>query len=196
MRRVSKLSSSLLIALVLAQPAWATTYAIDPKHSTISFTIRHLFSNVHGTFDAYNGQFEYVPDHPEQWTAAATIQAGSINTRVADRDQHLRSKDFFEAETYPAITFTSTEITDATAIGAKLHGTLTMHGVARPVTLDLVIHGEGKDARGTMRSGLTATTTIDRKEFGIVWNKALDTGGAMLGDDVTVVIDIEGVAAE
>ena len=173
--------------------AWATTYKIDPNHSTVSFKVRHLVSNVRGMFNQFDGSFTYVPDHPEQWKAAATIQAASIDTRVEKRDNHLRSKDFFDAATYPTITFTSTEVTDATPTSGKLHGLLMIHGVEKPVVLDLDIHGEGKDPWGNMRSGFTATTRIDRKDFGLTWNKAVETGQLLVGDEVDITLEVEGV---
>ena len=185
---------ALMGALLTAPVAWATTYTIDPDHTAIAFKIRHLFSKVEGTFNTFEGSFDYVPGHPEQWKAQATIQAASINTRVEKRDTHLRSPDFFDVEKYPSITFKSTELTDATATGAALHGLLTIHGVEKPVVLDLSIHGEGKDPWGNMRSGLTATTKINRKEFGLNWNKALETGQFLVGDDVEITLEVEGVS--
>jgi len=188
---------ALLVSAVLCSPslAWATTYTVDQDHSAVSFKIRHLFSQVTGTFNDFEGSFDYVPDHPEQWKAAATIQARSIDTRVEKRDAHLRSPDFFDVASYPTLTFTSTEVTDATATGAKLHGVLTIHGVSQPVVLDLTIHGEGKDPWGKVRCGATATVTMNRKAFGLTWNKALETGQLLVGDDVQITIEVEGVAA-
>ena len=185
------LVGALLISL--APPAWATTYAIDADHTTIGFKIRHLLSKVQGTFDQYEGSFEYAHGHPEQWKVAATIQAASINTRVAQRDKHLRSKDFFEVETYPTITFTSTSVTEATATTATLNGILTLHGVQQPVTLDLEMHGEAKDPWGNQRSGFTATTTINRKAFGLDWNQVVEPGQLLVGEEVEITLEIEGM---
>lgn len=177
-----------------APRAWATSYTIDQDHTTVSFKIRHLFSFVQGTFDRFEGQFDYVPDHPEQWKANVTIQAASIDTRVPDRDTHLRSKDFFDVEQHPTITFTSTGVTDVASARAKLHGRLTIHGIEKPVVLDLTIHGEGKDPWGKTRSGFTATTTMNRKDFGIAWNKVVETGPLLVGEEVEVILEVEGVA--
>ena len=189
------IGAMLAAGLLSGSPAaWATTYKIDPNHSTVSFKVRHLVSNVRGMFNQFDGSFTYVPDHPEQWNANATVQAASIDTNVPDRDKHLRSKDFFDVEQYPALTFRSTEVTDVTPTGAKLKGVLSLHGVEKPVVLDLEVHGEGKDPWGNVRSGFTATTKLNRKDFGIVWNKALDAGQVLVGDDVEVIIEIEGVA--
>ena len=194
MRRRMPALILLGVLLIPVPAAWATTYTMDKDHTVIAFKIRHLFSRVEGTFNEFEGAFDYVPGHPEQWKAAATIKADSINTRVAERDNHLRSKDFFDAAQFPSLTFTSTQVTDATPTGAKLHGRLTIHGVEQPVVWDLQIHGEGKDPWGNVRSGFTATTTLNRQAFGIVWNKALETGQFLLGDDVDIVLEVEGIS--
>ncbi len=189
--RLALLVSAVIVAA--APYAWCETYKIDPDHPAISFKIRHLFSKVGGTFNDFSGSFVYEPDHPEQWSAEATTQTASINTRVEARDKHLRSADFFDVEKFPTMTFKSTQVTDATPTTAKLHGMLTLHGVERPVVLDVQILGEGKDPWGNVRAGFTATTKINRKEFGIIWNKVGETGHLLLGDDVEVVLDIEGL---
>ena len=176
-----------------APPVWATTYTIDHDHTTVSFKIRHLFSNVEGTFNTFEGTFDYVPDQPEQWKAQAFIQAASIDTRVEQRDTHLRSPDFFDAEQYPVIAFTSTGVSEVTEEGAKLQGLLMIRGVERPVTLDLVIHGEGKDPWGNLRSGFTATTTINRRDFGLIWNQVLETGQVLVGEEVAITLEVEGL---
>lgn len=188
----------VLIGTLLAvnPSAWAATYAIDPDHTTVEFKIRHLFSYVRGTFNAFEGTFVYDPDHPEAWEAQATIQAASIDTRVEQRDNHLRSKDFFHVEQYPTMTFNSTEVTDVTERSAKLHGLLTIHGVTKPVVFDLAIHGVAKDPWGNVRAGFTATTTIDRTEFGLTWNEVLETGQVLVGKEVEITLEVEGIAQE
>ena len=189
-----RMPALLLAALTLcASPAWAATYQIDPAHSSISFKIRHLFTQVPGVFRDFAGTIDYVPGQPEQWKAATTIQAASIDTRVEKRDTHLRSADFFDVEKHSAITFRSTGVTDVTEHGGKLHGLLTLHGVEKPVVLDFTVLGEGKDPWGHQRAGFSATTTLDRREFGIVWNEKLETGGVLLGDAVQVTLELEGV---
>jgi polyisoprenoid-binding protein YceI len=181
-------------ALVVPSPAWATSYRVDKDHTTVGFKIRHLFAKVAGTFDQFEGAFVYVPGQPEQWTVNATIQTASINTRVEPRDKHLRSKDFFDVETYPTMTFRSTGVTDVTPTSAKLHGLLTIRGAEKPVVLDLAIHGEGKDPWGNVRCGFTATTTINRKEFGIAWNEVVEAGQLLVGEEVEVNLEVEGIA--
>jgi len=184
----------LCLAQVLCAPAaWAATYSLDPDHSAVTFKVRHLFSKVAGGFDKFESTFDYEPGKPETWKAQAVIQAASINTKVEPRDKHLRSKDFFEVETYPTLTFTSTKVTDATSEGAKLHGLLTIRGVEKPVVLDLQIHGVGKDPWGNVRAGFTATGKIDRKDFGLTWNKAVEAGGFLVGDEVEITLEAEGL---
>jgi len=187
---------SLFVTCLLAPAAQATTYKIDQDHTTVSFKIRHLFSYVQGTFNDFEGQFTYDAGAPKAWTVQAVVQAESIDTGVAKRDQHLRSGDFFDAAQYPTLEFRSTEITAATPSSATLRGQLTIHGVERPVAFDLAIHGEGKDPWGNQRSGFTATTTINRTEFGLKWNEALETGQLLVGEEVQITLEVEGVAVE
>ena len=194
--RYRKISIFVVLALVLsASSLKAESYKVDLDHSTVEFKIRHLFSNVRGHFEKFEGDFEYAPDKPETWKARATIQAGSINTNVAQRDKHLRSADFFDVEKYPTLTFESTGVTDAAGSSAKLHGLLTIHGVQKPVVLDLEIHGVGKDPWGNVRGGFTATAKLNRKDFGLTWNQALETGGVLVGDEVEITIEVEGLLA-
>ena len=195
---VRRLLAAFAVAcLGLGVPAaHAATYTIDPDHSTVGFRIRHLLSYVYGTFDQFEGVIEYEPGKPETWKAEATIQAARVNTRVEQRDKHLRTKEFFDVEQFPTITFTSIEVTDVADDHAKLHGTLTLHGVARPVVLDLAIHGVAKDPWGNVRAGFTGTTAVDRKEFGLTWNQALETGGVLVGDQVDLTLEIEAIQAE
>lgn len=195
---MKKLPLLLMISslVIFSHPVFAATYNLDPQHTAVSFKIRHLLSNVQGTFNEFEGQFEYEPGKPETWKAEATIQTASIDTRLKERDDHLRSADFFDAEKYPTLTFKSTEVTSATATGAVLKGILTMRGVEKPVALELKIHGVAKDPWGNTRSGFTATAKINRKDFGIEWNKALDAGGVLLGDEVEITIEVEGILAE
>ena len=196
MRQLNGAWSAVLLAgsLLGGPSAWATTYAIDKDHTTVGFKIRHLFSYVRGTFNDFSGTFEYVPGDPKQWKAEATIQVASIDTRVEKRDTHLQSKDFFDAAAYPTMTFKSTEATDVTPTSAKLHGLLTIHGIEKPIVLDVAIHGEGKDPWGNIRCGFTATTTINRKDFGVTWNQVLETGQLLVGEEVEITLEVEGLA--
>ena len=188
-----KFLGTLLAVLFIASPAWAATYKIDPDHSTVGFKIRHLLSNVRGTFDQFEGSFDYEPGKPEAWSAEATLQAAGINTNVKQRDEHLRSADFFDAAEYPTLTFKSEKVTDATETTAKLHGVLSLHGVEKPVALDLEVHGVANDPWGNTRAGFTATTKINRKDFGLAWNQVLEKGQLLVGEDVEVTLEIEGI---
>jgi len=173
--------------------AGAAEYAIDTDHSTVGFKIRHLFSWVNGTYDTFEGSFVYEPEVPDNWSVSAKIDASSINTNVAPRDKHLRSADFFDVEKYPSITFKSTEVTDVAGDTAKLHGILSLHGVEKQVVLDLEIHGVGEDPWGNVKSGFTATTTVNRTDFGLNWNETLESGKLLVGEEVKITIDVEGI---
>ncbi|OGR91368.1 MAG: hypothetical protein A2V88_16785 [Elusimicrobia bacterium RBG_16_66_12] len=179
---------------VLSPAARAATYEIDAAHSQVAFRIRHLVGKVPGRFTAFSGAVSYEPGKPETWTVAARIDPASINTDNVKRDEHLRAPDFFDTAKCPEMAFKSVKVTDAKGAAAKLHGLLTMHCVTKPVVLDLELGGVGKDPWGGQRAGFTARTLLNRKDFGIVFNKVLDNGGLMLGEDVEVVIDIEAAA--
>ena len=184
----------MLAGLWLAStPAWATTYTVDKDHTSVAFKVRHLFSQVMGTFDQFEGTIQYDPGRPETWQVNAVAQAASVNTKNDGRDKHLRTADFFDAEKYPALSFKSTQVTEVSGERAKLHGVLSIRGVEKPVVFDLQIHGVGKDPWGNVRAGFTATTRINRQDFGISWNKTLDTGGVLVGDEVDIILEVEGV---
>lgn len=187
------LPAILLFSILCHQPAWAARYSLDKDHTTVSFKIRHLFSKVQGTFNAFEGWFDYEPGLPETWAVEAAIQAASIDTAVAERDTHLKSADFFDVEQFPAITFKSTEVTDVTENAAKLHGLLSIHGVEKEVVLEVEIHGVGKDPWGNTRAGITAAVQINRKDFGLTWNKALETGQLLVGEEVEITLEVEGI---
>lgn len=183
---------AILIFLTVSS-TFAAEYKIDPNHSSISFKVRHLFSKVEGRFEKYEGSFTYEPDHPEVWKAQAVIQAHSIDTGVPDRDQHLKSPDFFDVEKYPTIEFTSTGVEEVTASQAKLNGIFKMHGVEKPVSFDIEIYGQAADPWGNTRLGATATSKINRKDFGLNWNKTVETGQLLVGEEVEITVEIEGI---
>jgi polyisoprenoid-binding protein YceI len=181
-----------IAALAISAFAQAT-YTIDSSHSSAQFSVRHLMiSNVKGEFAKVAGSFVYDPNNPAATKIDATIDANSINTRDAKRDAHLRNPDFFDTAKYPTITFKSKQVGKS---GARLQvkGDLTMHGVTKEVVLDVDGPTEAKDPWGNTRIGATATTKINRKDFGLGWNKALETGGVMVGVEVAITIDIEAV---
>ena len=169
-----------------------TTWAIDPVHSSVEFAVRHLMiTTVRGRFTDVQGSVVLDELDPAGSSADVTIGVASIDTREPQRDAHLRSADFFEAERYPAITFTSKRIQDGSPEAFTLVGDLTIHGVTREVALDVVAEGRTKDPWGGERSGFSASTRIKRSEYGLTWNQLLETGGLAVSDDVKVTLDVQ-----
>jgi polyisoprenoid-binding protein YceI len=186
-------SISTIIALTLPTFAFATTWTIDPDHSSVGFKVKHLMiSNVKGTFDKHTGTVEINDKDITKSKVEVSIDTNSINTNVQKRDEHLRSADFFNVAKFPAMTFVSKKVAKAGKDKLKVTGDLTLHGVTREVVLD--VEGpskESKDPWGNIRKGATATTKINRKDFGLVWNKALETGGVVVGDEILITLEIE-----
>lgn len=184
---------TVLTALILPALTFASTWTIDPDHSNIGFKVRHLMvSNVRGSFDKFTGSVEINDKEISKSRVEVSIDTNSINTNVEKRDEHLRSADFFDVAKYPAMTFVSKKVAAAGADRLKVTGDLTLHGVTREVVLD--VEGptpESKDPWGNIRKGATATTKINRKDFGLLWNAALETGGVAVGDEVTITLEIE-----
>ena len=170
----------------------AVAYTIDPAHSTAGFKVRHLMvSNVRGEFSGISGTVEFDPDAPESSRVEARIDATTIHTRDDQRDAHLKSADFLDVAKFPEITFVSKKIAGGNGEW-KVTGDLTIHGVTKQVTLD--VEGpapEAKDPWGNMKSGATAVTKISRKEFGMEFNMVLETGGVMVGDEITITLELE-----
>ncbi|TBR26458.1 polyisoprenoid-binding protein [bacterium] len=187
---MTKLLAALL--LFVAAPARATDYTLDPEHSSVQFRIRHLLGKVSGQFTKFEGAFTYVPGKPEAWKVKATIDAASIDTRTAKRDEHLRSADFFDVKKFPSLTFVSKKVLVPKNGKAKLYGDLTIRDVTKPVILDLEIGGEAKDPWGNFKSNFTATGKIKREDFGLTWNEALESGKALVGSEVEITIEAEG----
>lgn len=186
--------TSILAALVAAGAFAADTFVVDRMHSEATFQIRHLVSRVSGRFDDFTGTINVDQANPQASSVEFTIKAASINTSVPNRDNDLRSANFFEVDKYPEITFKSTSVKP----GAKkdvydVTGLLTMHGVTKAVTLPVAFGGIIKDPWGNQRAGFTLSTELNRKDYGINWNKVLDNGGTMLSDDVDININIEAV---
>lgn len=179
------------LATLATLPLAAETYSVDPGHSEVGFTVRHLVTNVRGRFNDFSGK---VNMDPKNLTAASVefhIKTTSIDTAVPDRDKHLRTADFFDVEKFPEISFKSDSVKSTGKDKFDVTGTLTMHGVSKKVTLPVSFLGQAKDPWGGTRAGFETSTTINRKDYGIVWNKAVDNGGVLLGDDVKVDINIE-----
>ncbi len=170
-------------------------YQIDPSHSTANFSIKHMMiAKVHGGFDKISGTLEYDTQTPENSRIEAQIDAASVNTREAQRDTHLKSADFFDIEKYPTILFVSKSVEGTGEERLKVRGDLTIHGVTQEVVLDVEGPSEEmKDPWGNIKIGISATTKIKRKDFGLTWNAALETGGILVGDDVAISLDVQFV---
>ena len=170
-----------------------TTWNIDATHSTIGFSIRHMvFSKVRGRFLKYTGAIQLDDDLAKSWVEV-TIDAASIDTGTAQRDTHLRSADFFDAERFPELRFRSTRVDDLGGNRLRVTGDLTIRDVAREVVLDVEPAGRGMDPWGNERIGFVAKTSLDRKDFGLKWNQVLEAGGALVGDRVDLELDIQAV---
>jgi polyisoprenoid-binding protein YceI len=180
-------------ACAIATPAPAATWILDPAHSSVQFAVRHLMvSNVRGEFGTVAGTVEGDETKPTEAVIAATIDATSINTREPKRDEHLKSADFLDVAKHPTITFKSKRIDPAGDGKYRVSGDLTLRGVTKEVVLDVSdVTPPIKDPFGKTRAGATAKTKIDRKDFGINWSKAMDTGGVVVGDEVAITIDVE-----
>ncbi len=172
----------------------ASAYEIDSAHSAIGFSIRHIFTMVPGRFEKFTADIAFDEAAPEKSTVMVTIDAASITTDNEKRDGHLRSPDFFNAEKFPTLTFKSTKVekTDQPNL-YKVTGDFTMLGVTRTVTAQVEILGVGPDGFGGTRAGFQVTGALNRKEFGLVWNKTLDTGNTLLGDEVKFQVSIEAM---
>jgi polyisoprenoid-binding protein YceI len=192
MRRLPVLLAALLV-LSVSVPASAESWTFDAAHSAVQFKVRHLMvSSVRGDFEKVSGAIHYDEKDVTRSRAEIAIDAKSIDTRVAQRDDHLRSADFLDVAKYPTITFISKRVEKAGEGRLKVTGDLTLHGVTKEVVLDV----EGptppiRDMQGNLRVGGQATARIHRKDFGLTWNKALETGGVVVGDEVDITIDLE-----
>jgi polyisoprenoid-binding protein YceI len=174
-----------------------TTWTVDPVHSVAEFKVKHMMiSNVKGHFTGVTGALTLDESNPGQSKVEAIIDAASINTGDANRDGHLKTAEFFDVEKYPTLSFVSTRVTSKGEGELAVEGSLTIHGVTKTVTF--AVEGPsapGKDPWGNTRIGLSATTKIDRKDYGLVWNSPLETGGILLGDDITITLEIQFVKA-
>lgn len=186
-------SISTIVALALPTFAFATTWTIDPDHSNVGFKVKHLMvSNVKGNFDKHTGIVVINDKDITKSKVEVSIDTNSINTNVQKRDEHLRSADFFNVAKYPTMTFVSKKVAKAGKDKLKVTGDLTLHGITKQVVLN--VEGptkESKDPWGNIRKGATATTKINRKDFGLVWNAALETGGVTVGEEITITLEIE-----
>ena len=190
MKKSLSLLAALLCGSVLSVHA-EDTYKIDSVHSSISFKVRHFFSYITGNFTKFEGTIHVDPDHPEKSSVTATIDAASVDTKNEKRDADLRSDDFFDVAKHPTITFKSKSVKQTGADSGDIVGDLTMHGVPKEITLHVKFLGKGKGMGGSLISGWQVTPDpIKRSEYGLTWSKAVE-GTAVVGEEVTISIDIE-----
>ena len=193
MKRYLPIIVPLMLFFTLPVSSHAATWQIDPDHSSFQFKVRHLtVSNVKGDFTKASGVVTIDDKDISNLKVELTVEAASVNTDHAKRDEHLRGPDFFDVAKYPTITFVSKKVTKVGPDKLKVIGDLTIHGVTREVAVD--VEGptsEVKDPSGNFRRGATATTKINRKDFGLTWNRVLETGGVVVGEDVNISVEIE-----
>jgi len=173
-----------------------SVWNFDPAHTSIEFRIRHAaISWIRGSFHTWNGTLNFDPEHPENVSVQFSVDVNSVDTGVQDRDDHLRSGDFFDVANFPAMTYASTGVVAAGKGRYTLTGDLTLHGVTRRVALDVTYNGVATDPWGAVRAGFEAKATLDRRDFGLVWNQTMEDAGVLVGDTVDVTLEIEAVKA-
>lgn len=174
-----------------------STWNIDPAHSDIGFTVRHMvFSKVRGRFDTFSGTVELDENDLTSSRVEVDIEAASIDTGVSDRDNHLRSADFLDVETFPRLHFESRRIEKVGDDRYRLHGALTIRDVTREVVLDVEYSGQAKDPWGNQRAAFSASTSLDRKDFGLRWNQVLEAGGLLVGERIDIQLEVQAVEAK
>ncbi len=192
---LARTTLALVVTFAAASAAGAAvqTFEMDKVHSNIGFKIRHLLSKTTGQFKDYKATVQIDPEARDNVSVSATINVASIDTGDAKRDAHLRNEDFFDVAQFPTMTFTGDKLTDVNAdrTKGKLHGTLTIKGVSKPVVLDVEWLGTATDPWGNRKAAFSGTTKINRKDFNIIWNKTLDGGGFLIGDEVEIEINAE-----
>jgi polyisoprenoid-binding protein YceI len=189
-----KRSLILAVAVVALLPLFASAadlYVVDKAHSEVSFRVRHLVANTPGKFNDYSATVTLEPSDLTKSSVDFTIQATSIDTANADRDKHLRTEDFFWVEKHPTLTFKSEKIVKKSGDEYEVTGTLTMRGVSKKITVPVEFGGFMKDPWGNEKAGFSTSFTVNRKDYGINWNKALDQGGVVLGEDVKITLSLE-----
>jgi polyisoprenoid-binding protein YceI len=190
MQRTMTLAMLLIVATAPAALA-ADSWTADTAHSEVTFKIRHLMSKVTGRFDTFDATVTTDFENLARSSVRFEIDAASINTNNSDRDNHLRSPDFFDVANHPKITFESSKITKTGDSSFDVTGTLTMRGVAKQITIPVSFLGAAQDPWGNTKAGFELGTSLDRKDYGVSWNKALDTGGILLGDDVEIAVNLQ-----
>lgn len=187
------LVTTLLLALAATLHAAVETYEIDPAHSTIGFEVRHFFTKVPGRFNDFTATLKLDSEQPEKSSVDVVVLTKSIDTANEKRDQHLRTADFFDVEKFPTMTFKSTKVEKTGGDTAKVTGDLTLHGVTKPVTLDVTLLGKGTGMQGGTITGWSANAKIIRKDFGLDWGKVVE-GTAVVSDEVIIGIEVEAAA--
>lgn len=183
--------------MTTSTPPALQTFTIDPQHSRLGFAVRHMgFSKVRGSFEQFDGVVRMAPDELDTLEAEATVQADSITTGTEDRDEHLRSDDFFAVDSHPTITFESREVRPLSEDTFTLVGDLTIRGVTKRVELDGEYLGEGTDPWGGTRIAFEAETTINRKDWELNWNQVLEAGGVLVSETVNVELEVQAVLEE
>ncbi|HEU0013665.1 MAG TPA: YceI family protein [Longimicrobium sp.] len=178
------------------QATTTQTWQIDPAHTEVGFEVKHLMiSKVRGRFGAVSGTIQLDEASPARSSVDVSIETASIDTRSEQRDAHLRSPDFFDVEAYPAITFRSRSVEQAGRGAYQVAGDLTIRGVTREVTLLATDEGRGTDPWGGTRAAFSGTVVVDRRDFGLTWNQALETGGVLVGNDIKITLDVQAVKA-
>lgn len=195
MLRKSLVAAAVLAGLVAAPvQAHADDYKIDPDHSKVTFKVKHLgISWVPGKFNQFSGSFSFDPKKVADSKVKAEIKASTIDTDNEKRDNHLKSNEFLDSDKFPDITFESTKVVSKGKTKFQVTGDLKIKDVSKPVTLIVEFNGAAKGMQGEERAAFSATATVKRKEFGVTWNKLLETGGVVVGDEVLVTIEIEGI---
>jgi len=186
------ISGILTSAVLVVGIVQADTWKVDPAHSSVNFSVKHLvISTVRGKFTSFSGEATWDGKDLSGGSVIVTVDTKSITTDNGDRDKHLRSSDFFSADSFPIITFKSTKVTPAKDGRFTLTGDLTIRGVTKPVTFEAELTGTVNDPWGNVRAGFTSDATINRQDFGVKWSKTLDAGGLVAGNEVKISIDVE-----
>jgi polyisoprenoid-binding protein YceI len=186
-------AATALAVSASAVSAAPQTFVIDKGHSEASFKVRHFLSKTPGRFDDFNGRIQLDAARPESSSVEFRIRATSVDTDLEDRDKHLRSADFFDVANHPEIVFRSESIQRVDKDLFNVTGLLSIRGIEKRITLPVTYHGQTRDPWGSERAGFSTAITLDRKDFGMVWNKALDQGGFVLGNEVWVTLEIEAI---
>lgn len=190
------MAAVILIGAFLAGPdarAESIKLKLDAEHSTVAFKVRHLFTKVNGQFRGFEGTIDFDQQNAGSSKLSVTIQASTIDTNVGARDTDLKSARFFDVAKFPTLTFVSTTVTSTGPNHAAIRGVLTMHGVSKEVVIDAEFLGGGKDPWGNQRFSFHGETKVNRKDFGMAWNQAIEAGGVMVGDEVEIILDAEAV---